>query len=121
MGYMDSSIEQNALGNLQSCLYAGLRTALGCVKMTSVDHLHAEAKIMPVKNHCNMITKQFLLATQKPEHPNQSNILAPRPLRAMKNIIKESYSTNIQHLVQKDGISDVEYNKVLNSSPPHIH
>ena len=117
---MDSSIEQNPLGNLQTCLNAGLRTALGCVKKTSVDHLHAEAKIMPVKNHCNMITEQFLPATQKPEHPNQINILSPRPLRAMKNINKESYSTNIQHLVQEDCISDVEYNKVLNSSNPNI-
>ena len=128
--------------NLQTCQNAGLRTALGCVKMTSTDHLHAEAKIMPVKDHCCMITEQFLLATQKPEHPNQINIFAPRPPRVMKNTIKEAYSANIQHLVQEDGISDAEYkaglktihtkyvaetilnqqnNKVLNSPPPTIH
>ena len=59
----------------------------------------------------------------------------------MKNTINESYSANIQHLVQEDGISDAEYkaglktiitkyvaetilnqfnNKVLNSPQPNI-
>ena len=51
--------------------YAGLRTELGCVKMPSVDQLHAEAKIMSVKDHHSMITEQFILTTQKPEYPNQ--------------------------------------------------
>ena len=45
--------------------------------MPSVDQLHAEAKIMSVKDHHSMITEQFILTTQKPEHPNQINIYAP--------------------------------------------
>ena len=78
---IDSGIVQNALGKSLNLP----RTALGCVRMPSVDHLHAEGNIMPVKDHCSMITEQFLLATQKPEHPNQINIFVPRPTRVMKN------------------------------------
>ena len=44
----------------------------------------------PIKDHCSMITEQFLLSAQKPEHPIQINIFAPRPPRVMKNTIKES-------------------------------
>ena len=49
---------------LQIAQNANLRAALGCVTMTGIDHLHTEAKIMKVKPHCSMISKQYLLATQ---------------------------------------------------------
>ena len=42
---MDSSIERNDLGKSSNLSKFGLRIELGCVKMTSVEHLHAEANI----------------------------------------------------------------------------
>ena len=39
-----------------------LSELLGCVIKSDMGHLHAEAKIMPVKDHCEMLSQQFLLA-----------------------------------------------------------
>ena len=44
------------------------------VKMTPISHLLIETKILPAKDHCPMLSKQFLLATQKQEHRNKINI-----------------------------------------------
>ena len=38
--------------SLQTAQNAALRTALGCVKKTSIDHLNAESKMLPVRQHC---------------------------------------------------------------------
>ena len=50
---------------LQTAQNAALRTATGCHRMTDIDHLHNETKIM----RCCELSKQFILATQKPGHP----------------------------------------------------
>ena len=60
------SLSKASWDELQPCQNAALRAALGCVKMTSIDHLHAESNIMPVKAHNEMLAKQFLLSTQNP-------------------------------------------------------
>ena len=57
--------------DLQKSQNATLRTALGCTKMTDVDHLHSEARLMPVRAHNEMLSKQFLLQTCRPNHPNK--------------------------------------------------
>ena len=60
---------------------AALRTDTGCVKMSKVDHLHTEAKIMPVQQHNEMLLKQFLLATQQADHPKHCDLDAAPPDR----------------------------------------
>ena len=69
---------------------------------------------MPVKEHCDKITEQFLLATLKPGHPNKINLNAPPPPRLMRNTLKEQFAANIQHMVNEDGISGAEYKVGLN-------
>ena len=62
-------LSNTSWNNLQVAQNSSLRVATGCLKMTNIDHLHSETKIMPVKAHCEMISKQCLMSTQKPEHP----------------------------------------------------
>ena len=42
--------------------------------MSDIDHLHHETKIMKGRPYCEMLSKQYLLATQKQDHPNPINL-----------------------------------------------
>ena len=118
-----------------------LRTITGSYKASSLDHLHAECKIMPVKEHSELLSKQFLLATQKPDHPNQCD-LDHVPERIMKETLvtrfKEDVSRHVltngnneaQHkigirAIHTDAVRDVllkaQPSKVLHTQPPEIH
>ena len=126
---------------LQVAQNANIRTALGCVKMSSQDHIHAEAKTMPVKEHCEMLSKQFLLATTLPEHPNQEN-LSTSPPRLMKHTLTTKFAKDVEPLIPENGTDIPSYksglktlhtlsvqetilnqapNLVLNEPAPEIH
>ncbi|XP_046803758.1 uncharacterized protein LOC124419191 [Lucilia cuprina] len=55
---------------LQSCQNAALRTVTGCIQMTCEEHLHDETKMLSVKEHNIMLSKQFLLGCHRRDHPN---------------------------------------------------
>ena len=63
---------ESAWDDLQAGQNAALRVATGCVKMTAASHLHSESKVMPVKDHCEMLSQQFLLSTTQANHPNHT-------------------------------------------------
>ena len=102
------SLSKASWDELQPCQNAALRAALGCVKMTSTDHLHSESKIMPVKDHNEMLSRQFLLSTQKPNHPNRLD-LNHRPDRIMKPTLTTMYAESIKHLVPDGGLDEESY------------
>ena len=98
---------------IQTAQNNALRTALGCHRITSEDHLHAEAKIMPVQAHCNMLSKQFLLATQKSDHPTAIDLDSRLPSRIMKKTLKYRFGRELKRLVPEPPISEQEYKKHL--------
>ena len=94
---------------LQARQNSALRTITGCTRTSDINDLHNEASILPVKNHCNMITDQFLLSMHQADHPNRHILSQPAPQRNMRKTIT-SRSNNIQHLVPDDGhISKADY------------
>ena len=125
---------------LQTAQNTALRIATGNHKMASIQHLHAETKIMPVKDHCTMLSKQFLLTTQTPNHPNYEDLPGPPPPRPMKKTLKSCYGNEIKGLaptpIDQDtrkrllktihtrevrrSVQNLGNNKVLNSIPPDI-
>ena len=54
---------------LQAAQNAALRLSLGCHKMAHIDHLHAECKMLKVKEHMDLIAAQYLAACYSPSHP----------------------------------------------------
>ncbi|XP_037823665.1 uncharacterized protein LOC119612022, partial [Lucilia sericata] len=64
------SLSDTQWRNIQSCQNAALRTVTGCLQITSEHHLHEETKVLPVKEHNVMLTKQFLLGCHRRSHPN---------------------------------------------------
>ena len=55
---------------LQAAQNSSLRVITGCTKMTHIDELHRETKLLPVKEHNTMLSRQFLLQTHQTNHPN---------------------------------------------------
>ena len=50
------------------------------------DHLHDECKMMTIKDHCNMHSKQFHLATAQDDYPT-SKAAATNPSRLIRNTL----------------------------------
>ena len=70
---------------------------------------------MPVKNHCEMLSQQFLLATQKPNHPNYINLNDPPPPRQMKHTLQSRFGGIISEILPPEGLDDISYKEKLKS------
>ena len=95
---------ESAWDDLQAGQNAALRVATGCVKMTAASHLHSESKVMPVKDHCEMLSQQFLLSTTQANHPNHGDLEAAPP-RLMKPTLRSRYGSTVLPLTV-DGRTD---------------
>ena len=54
---------------LQRVQNAALRVATGCTRSTPITHLHAETKVLPVRDHLDMRGTQLYAAAAAPRHP----------------------------------------------------
>lgn len=57
------------LDSLRRTQNAALRIANGCVRSTTIPHLHAESLVLPIGDHMDMRGTQFFAAAAQPEHP----------------------------------------------------
>ena len=103
---------QTQWNELQVAQNAALRTSIGCLKMSSITHLHAESKIMPVKEHNEMLSQQFLLSTLKPSHPN-NRPLDHAPERLMSHSLNTKFADSIRPLAPDGAIDDQSYKEGL--------
>ena len=76
---------------LQRCQNAALRNATGCLKMTMQDDLHREYKVMPVKQHCQLLSKQYLFMSQSPHHRNHG-LMSQQGEREMRRTLAMEHS-----------------------------
>ena len=133
----------NSWNSLQTAQNSALRIATGCHLMADIDHLHNETKVMKVKPHCEMLSKQFLLSTQRPNHPNRVDWDKPPPPpgRLMKRTLVSEYGEEIRGISTpdlpddtyksklreihtksvSDAINNMNANKVINTAPPAIN
>ncbi len=125
--------------DLQIAQNKALRIATGCLVMSSIDHLHQETKVLPIKDHAMLLTEQYVLAMHLPGHPGQKHLDRPPPQRNMKctaidlksNVRqclpitnKPSYKKGLKRLhtkVVKTCISKYSNNRVLGTRPPEVH
>ena len=54
---------------LQRTQNAALRVATGCTRSSPIPHLHAETKVLPLKEHTDMRGVQFFVGATNPDHP----------------------------------------------------
>ena len=131
------AISESNWTRLQSVQNQALRTATGCLAMTSIDHLHQESKVLPVKVHSTMITKQFLAAFHQNNHPGNKYLNQQKPPRNLRktlldhepeirekyragNLYKDTLKSIHTETVHRT-ISSYPPNRVLQTQPPEIN
>ena len=134
------SLSETNWKRLQTAQNSALRIATGCHLMSDVDHLHHETKIMKVRPHCEMLSKQYLLATQKQDHPNPVELNGRPPPRQMKDTLQSKFGNYVKSISHpnlssedykrklktihtksvKDMLNSMADNKVLTAPPPPI-
>ena len=82
--------------NIQYTQNEALRIATGCHKMSSVDHLHVEAKNMEVREHSELLSAQYLARCLEPGNVCHS-ITTREPL---KRRMKETLFTRHRNTVE---------------------
>ncbi|XP_069963874.1 uncharacterized protein [Bactrocera oleae] len=69
---------------LQTCQNTALRTITGCLLMSPIEHLHSEAPMLPVKEHNELLSEQFLPECFRRNHPCSRLLEAEPPPRNIK-------------------------------------
>jgi len=94
--------------DLQTAQNAALRTITGCHMMTHPDHLHQETEILPVRDHCQLLTRQYLLGCMVEGHPNYAAVCRPRNGRNIRHDLRE-FLPDIGHFLdERPYLSSVE-------------
>ena len=68
---------------------------------------------MPIKEHCELISKQFLLQTQKNQHPNFTDLTDTTPERPMKDSLHTRFGEEIKAKTGNRRLEDQEYKRLL--------
>ena len=79
---------KTSINKLQIIQDSALRVATGCLMMSSVDHLHTEAKIMTVGEHLDMLCSQALATYLQPGHPSFAVVTADSGPRTKKQTLQ---------------------------------
>ena len=126
--------------DLQASQNQALRSITGCHLMTNSDDLHRETSILPVKQHNDLLTMQYLLSCHQPLHPCHNLVTKPKPPRKIKPGLRKfdgvvtplvpscgldalTYKRGLQHLhtgAVADAVASYSPNRVLNGPPPNI-
>ena len=124
------------IGKIQRAQNEALRIITGSHKMSSIDHIHSETKMLQVEDHLNLLSAQYLvqcLDTENVCHHITKMDLPPREMK--ETIFTRHYQTVLPLLAnnRKDtlqalhtsfvntAIGIMKDNRVLNSRPPSIN
>lgn len=129
------TLSETSWKTLQVQQNEGLRIATGCLKMTAIDHLHQETRVLPVKEHCTLKTAQFGAKATEIHHPNNIDYKRTN-CRGIKNTIESTrlncfqafdideeqpatiQSKQLHTNIVKSTISQYHPNKLINKPPP---
>ena len=130
------TISQTSWNKLQTVQNQALRTATGNLAMSSSEHVHQECKMLPVKDHCTMISKQYLAACHQQNHPGNKHLNQnPQPRNLKPTIlsyeaeVKDKYRGGLYKDVLKtlhtaavkSTLDSYQPNRVLGTKPPDIN
>ena len=73
--------------NVQYTQNEALRIATGCYKMSSVDHLHVEAKMLKVREHSELLSAQYLARCLEPGNVCHSITTRETPKRQIQQTL----------------------------------
>lgn len=131
------TISQTNLNRMEKVQNKALRINTGCTSTTPISHLQAETKILPLRNHLNMIGTQFYSRLTNPSHPQHPLTKAEPTPRHKKNDPITHYSQLLSSLPPKPektslikhihtqftarALASQPKNSILQNRPPEIH
>ena len=84
-----------------------LRIATGCHKMSSVDHLHAEAKMLEVREHSELLSAQYLARCLEPGNVCHSITTRETPKRRMKETLFTRHRNTVEPMMLADNRKEI--------------
>ena len=85
--------------NIKYTQNEALRIATGCHKMSSVDHLHVEAKILKVREHSELLSAQYLARCLEPGNVCHSITTRETPKRRMKETLFTRHRNTVEPMM----------------------
>ena len=76
--------------------------ATGCHKMSSVDHLHVEAKILKVREHSDILSAQYVARCLEPGNVCHSITTMETPKRRMKETLFTRHRNTVEPMMLAD-------------------
>ena len=93
--------------SIQYTLNEALRIATGCHKMSSVDHLHAEAKMLKVREHSELLSAQYLARCLEPGNVCHSITTRETPKRRMKETLFTRHRNTVEPMMLADNRKEI--------------
>ena len=103
------------IDSLQAIQNKALRIISGSLNMSDTHHLHAETKILPIEDHLDMLSTQFLASSLRPNHPSHPYVTMSSGPRAAhrKQTLQSRFSRHLTPHLQNGIIPNTEYKRVL--------
>ena len=100
---------------LQNIRNSSLSIATGCVKMTSIDHLHQKIKMLPVQYHLSLIRSQYLTRALQPNNSSQSLVTSPSGSRNIKQTLQSKFLHCVAPVLSSDILPHTDYGTIIKS------
>ena len=94
-----SNLRDTNYRNIQYTQNEALRIATGCYKMSSVDHLHVEAKMLKVREHSELLSAQYLARCLEPGNVGHSITTRETIKRRMKETLFTRHRNTIEPMM----------------------
>ena len=88
--------------NIQYTQNEALTIATGCHKMSSVDHLHVEAKMLKVRDHSELLSAQYLARYLEPGYVCHSITTRETPKRRIKEALFTRHRNTVEPMMLAD-------------------
>ena len=85
--------------NIQYTQNEALRIATGYHKMSSVDHLHVEAKMLKVREHSELLSSLYLARCLEPGNVCHSITTRETPKRRMKDTLFTGHRNTVEPMM----------------------
>ena len=108
------------IGKIQRAQNEALRIITGSHKMSSIDHIHSETKMLQVEDHQNLLSAQYLVQYLDTENVSIFTIHYQTVLPLLANNRKNKLQALHTSFVNT-AIGNMKDNRVLSNRPPSIN
>ena len=130
-----TNASDTSLGKIQRTQNEALRIITGSHKMSSIDHLHSETKMLLVEDHLSLLSAQYLVHCLDTENVCHHITTLDHPPREMKETLFTRHNQTVLPLLANTkkaslqavhtsfvntAIDNMTDNRVLNYRPPPI-